>query len=276
VFNDEMKRSFFAATAAIAAAAGCAAAIVAVAGSATAATSSTTSTTTTTTTVIGSTVQLGATHSPLVAPACPKGVSAVNCTIVLTESTALESIRDGTAYPTTVTQPGYIVAWTVGLSRLSNNNKSAHDSVHYLDQTFGAHPEAGITVLKPIGPASQRSWQVVAASPIIHVQPWLGYVVQFPLATPLPVTPGEAIALTIPTWAPVLTFALAPNKFAYRQSRTANCGHPAAANQSQTTIGATARYGCTYPGTRVEYSATEVTTPPEPKNQIHASDRRTR
>jgi hypothetical protein len=270
-----MKRSLLAAGVAIALAAGLATAgmIADVAGSATAATTTTTTTSTSTTSTIGTTVQLGATRSPLVAPACPKGVSAANCTIVLTESTALESIRDGVAYPTTVTQPGYIVAWTVGLSRLSSNNKTAHDAIHFLDQTYGAHPEAGITVLKPVGPASDRRWQVVAQSPIIHVQPWLGYVVQFPLTTPLAVTPGEAIALTIPTWAPVLSFALSPTKFAYRQSRTANCSNPAAANQAQTTIGLVGRYGCNYPGTRVEYSATEVTTPPEPKNQIHATDR---
>jgi hypothetical protein len=38
--------------------------------------------------------------------------------------------------------------------------------------------------------------------------------------------------------------------------------------------GAVASFGCDYPGTRVEYSATEVTTPQIPSNYVHARDRR--
>jgi hypothetical protein len=37
-------------------------------------------------------------------------------------------------------------------------------------------------------------------------------------------------------------------------------------------IGSSATYTCNYPGTRVEYSATEVTTTPFPKNYVHAPD----
>ena len=35
------------------------------------------------------------------------------------------------------------------------------------------------------------------------------------------------------------------------------------------TVGASTRYLCAYTGTRVEYSATEVTTAPYPKNYVH-------
>jgi hypothetical protein len=214
-------------------------------------------------------VELGSTKTALVPPVCPPGVSAVNCTIVLNRTTAIETIRDGVLYPTTVKQAGYIVAWTVGLSRLSTNNKSAHTAIHYLDHTFGGNTEVGIDVLKPVGPASQRNWQVVAASPIIHVQPWLGYVVQFPLTTALPVSPGDVIALTVPTWAPVLSFDLSASKFAYRQSRASGCFVPEPSSTAQLTVGQSARYLCSYTGTRVEYSATEITTPGLPKNQLH-------
>ena len=40
-------------------------------------------------------------------------------------------------------------------------------------------------------------------------------------------------------------------------------------------IGATATYGCDYPGTRVEYTATEITNPVQTKNFVHAPDRPT-
>ena len=226
-------------------------------------------------------IELGATKSPLIAPTCPANVAPVNCTIVLTQETGLETIRDGTTYPTTVTKPGVIVAFTLGVSRLSTNAATARSEISGLDHSYRGTTQAAITVLKPVGPRSKRGWQVVAESPIFHLQPYLGTVVQFPLATPLAigeppmaaplrVDKGDTIALTVPTWAPVLSFGLDTKKFAYRQSRKANCGHPASFEQAQLSIGDTTLYQCDYTGTRVEYSATEVTTPVAPKNQIHA------
>ncbi len=220
-------------------------------------------------------VELGATKTPVVAPTCPKGASASDCTIILTRATALASVRDGVSYPTTVKHAGYIVAWTVGLSRLSGANQAAHNSVHYLDSTYGGNTEAGISVLKAVS-KSLRRWEVVAQSPMFHLQPWLGYVVQFPLTTALPVKAGEVVALSVPTWAPVLSIDLPAGGFAYRQSRTANCTKPAVTEQAQQTIGGIAQYLCDYPGTRVEYSATEVQNPSVPKNQVHGPRRLTR
>jgi hypothetical protein len=217
-------------------------------------------------------VELGVPKTPLVAPVCPPAVSASNCKIILTEVTGLETIRDGVAYPTTVTKAGKIVAFTVGLSRLDKNATTAKTDVHFLDTTYGGTTQVGITVLKPVGKKSLRRFAVAASSPIYHVQPYLGQVVQFPLDTSLSVVPGEVVALTTPTWAPVLSINLPVKKFAYRQSRTKNCTIPAVTNQAQTTIGQSARYVCDYPGTRVEYSATEITNPVAPKNQIHAAD----
>lgn len=229
-------------------------------------------------------IELGATKSPLIAPVCPATVSAVNCTIVLTQMTGLETIRDGIAYPTTVKKAGVIVAFTLGLSRLDPSAAKAKSDISFLDHTYGGTTQAAITVLKPIGKKNRRRWQVTAESPFYHLQPYLGTVAQFPLASglgalgvppmaaPLPVAKGDVIALTVPTWAPVLTLGLNTRQFAYRQSRRANCTHPASTEQAQLTIGATTSYMCDYTGTRVEYSATEVTTPVPPTTQIHAPD----
>jgi hypothetical protein len=217
-------------------------------------------------------VEVGTTSSSLVAPTCPAGVAASACKIVLTQVTALETLRDGVAYPTTVKKAGMIVAFTVGLSKLDNNRTKAKSAIHYLDSTFGGTTQAALTVLKAKGPKSQRKWTVAAQSPVFHLQPYLGQVVQFPLATALPVKPGEVLALTVPTWAAVLTIDQPTKKFAYRQSRATNCPNPASTEQAQTLIGATASYQCNYPGTRLEYSATEVTTPLATKNYVHAPD----
>jgi hypothetical protein len=219
------------------------------------------------------TIELGQTKSPVVSPTCPTNLPPAQCTIILTRSTALQTVRDGVMMPTRVTQPGVIVAFTVGLSALSSDPATANADIHDLDVRYGGTTRAAITVLKPIGRAKLNHWQVVAESPLFHLQPYLGTVVQFPLAdslgalgtpamaAPLPVAKGDVVALTVPTWAPVLSFGLSTSQFAYRQSRRANCPHPAAAQQAQVTLGQEAIYRCEYAGTTVEYTATEITTP---------------
>jgi hypothetical protein len=219
-------------------------------------------------------VELGTTTSPLVAPSCPAGVAPANCTIILTRSTALETLRDGVAYPHTVKQAGRIVAFTVGLSRLSSNRTTAHNDIHLLDSAYGGTTRIAITVLRPVGAKRLRHWKVIAESPAFHVQPYLGQVVQFPLTSSLAVAPGDVVALTTPTWAPVLSIDLNTKKFAYRQSRSTACGTPPALNAAQAPR-QTATYGCNYPGTRVEYTATEVTNPAS-INPIHGRNRRAR
>ncbi len=206
-------------------------------------------------------VELGGTTTPLVAPACPKGVAPSQCTIILTRSTALETIRDNIAYPSTVKQAGRLVAFSVGLSALSTNPTTAQNDVKFLDHTYGGDAQVEITVLKLVGAKNLRRWQVVAASPVVDVQPYLGQVAQFSLTTSIPVVRGETIALTTPTWAPVLSIDLSTDHFAYRQSRSRNCNNPPSTSQAQVTVGQNTRYVCDYPGTRVEYSATEITDP---------------
>jgi hypothetical protein len=206
-------------------------------------------------------IEIGQTASPVVAPACPKGVSQANCTIVLTQVTALETIRDGVAYPTRIHKAGEIVAYTLGVSAISSDKATVKQDVAFLNSTYGGVSQAQLTVLRPVGKRSRNGWAVAAQGPLQKLERYLGQVVQFPLATPLPVVPGEVLALTTPTWAPVLSFDLTASKFAYRQSRRANCTHTPNARQAQLTIGSAAQYACNYAGTRVEYTATEITTP---------------
>src|SRR5437588_6746624 len=207
---------------------------------------------------LGGTVELGAAKSPIVAPVCPPGVSSSKCTIILTRVTALETIRDGVIYPTKVSQAGAITAFTVGLSQLSSSKSTQNTYVHYLDSAYGGTARVALTVLAPGGgKKTQWRWKVVAQSPIYHVEPYLGSVVRIPLDTSLRVVPGDVVALTTPTWAPVLSIDLDAKKFAYRQSRQWNCNNPPSSSQARLTLGQITSYGCDYPGTRLEYSATE-------------------
>ncbi len=217
--------------------------------------------------------ELGATKTPVTAPVCPPNVAPAQCTIILTRVTALATIRDGATYPTIVKKAGRIVAFTVGLSALSSDRPTRLSDIKFLDHQYGGTTRLALTVLRPFGPKGLRQWKVVAESTIFHVQPYLGEVVQLPLETTLPVARGDAVALTTPTWAPVLSINLPGTKFAYRQSRTSNCSTPPISSQAQLTAGSSAHYQCNYPGTRVEYSATEVTTPPYPGNYVHTRRR---
>src|SRR5882757_6928031 len=172
------------------------------------------------------TIEVGATKSPLVAPVCPPNVSSTQCTIVLTRVTALETLRDGVSYPTKVTKAGRIVAFTVGLSNLSTTKSTQKTYIHFLDQTYGGTAQVAVTVLRPVGKHTDWRWQVIGTSNVFHVIPYLGSVVQLPLETSIEVKPGDVVALSTPTWVPVLTINQDSKKFAYRQSRSANCNNP--------------------------------------------------
>ena len=220
-------------------------------------------------------VELGATATPVVAPSCPAGASVRNCFIVLTRTTALQTLSDSVVLPTKAKKAGWIVAFTVGLSKLSTNAKTEKSLIHGLDQLYAGTPQVALTVLKP-GP--KNKYTVAAESPIFHVEPYLGSVSQLPLSlpptfsafAPLPVAAGDVIDLTVPTWAPILTYNLTASKFAYRQSRSTGCKTAAASQTAQLTVGVSTTYGCSpYTGTRVEYSATEVTNQPYPKSYVH-------
>jgi len=210
---------------------------------------------------LGATVQLGGTAVPVHSPVCPAGVAAKNCTFVMTRVTALQTITNGASYPTAVKQLGQIVAFTVGLGQLSTNANTTKAYINQLSAQFGGASAAQLTVLQP---QKNNRFTVVAQSPLEQLQPYLGYVVQFPLANPIPVRPGQLLALSVPTWAPILSYNLAAKYYSYRQSRMFNCKSVGNQQNAVLTVGQTKAYTCAYPGTRAEYSATELTTPVAP------------
>jgi len=222
-------------------------------------------------------VQIGVTKTPLVAPTCPADAQGVKCTILLTQVTAYETLGDGVANPDTIKQSGVISSFTLGLT---GTNLITPAILAAKDQAYGGPPEAQLTALIPTGTAASPSYRVVAQSEIVKLRSELGQVAEFPLTTPLPVVRGEVLALTIPTWAPVLAIEQTPTQFAYAQSRAksfetvkvatktgtkteraSSCSTSSTVNLAQIVVGELSNYTCTYPGSRIEYSALEITTP---------------
>jgi hypothetical protein len=157
-----------------------------------------------------------------------------------------------------INRAGEIVGFTVGLAQLSSNPSTQASYIKNLNATYGGVAEAQLTVLKP---GANHKWTVVTQGPLMKLQPYLGYVVQFPLSKPIPVRAGQSLGLTVPTWAPILSYNLTSSLYTYRQSRRFNCGMPGAQQNAQLTVGQTTFYDCNYPGTRVEYGATVLTNP---------------
>jgi hypothetical protein len=225
------------------------------------------------------TVQIGQTTTPLSAPACPKQSSLANCHIVLTRTTALQMMSDSVINPMRVNQQGWIVSFTVGLSRLVAKPKERAGIIKGLDSRYGGAPELAISVLAP---EPGNTYKLVAQSGVYNLTPFLGQLLQQPMSAPprfssftaLPVLRGDVVALTVPTWAPVLALDLPGSQFSYRQSRRANCNNPASAQTAQTHVSASATYGCYYAGTRLEYGATEVLDTKAPKTFVGQSVRR--
>lgn len=203
------------------------------------------------------TIHLG--HGPVTAPTCPQSPSNANCTIILTWATAVNTDTNGVSFPTLVERPGRLTSFTVGLSKLSSDPHVATGDRIMLDSRYGGFPRVAITVLRPVGGEWLQHWRVSAESRPVDVEMDLGRVLRVRLGKPLAVLPGDIVALTTTTWAPVLAINLNPTRYSYEQSRATNCLTAGQAYYAQKP-GDVAAYRCRYVATEVEYSATEQAT----------------
>jgi hypothetical protein len=177
-----------------------------------------------------------------------------NC-FVVTRTTALQ-VRTGTLrYPTTVPKSGRIVAFTLQLGSLSDRQ------IHFFNSTYGGTSRVQLTVLRQQARPA-RSFEVVATTGVFKIQPSFGTTVQFPLKTTLAARKGDIVALTVPTWAPVLAVNL-PKEDGWRASRADSCTD-LLTQTAQMTLGNATQYKCLYQTARVTYTSTLITTPVAP------------
>ncbi len=197
----------------------------------------------------GTTGATGPSGSSAPVASCP----ASPCEVV-SETTGMQVKVGSHNAPITIPRDGVIVAWTIHLS------SPTASQIAYFDQHEGGPPEAGIAILKQ---TKALNYTLVAQSPLVQLQPYLGGTSQFPLANTIPVQKGERVALTVPTWAPALAIKLG-NTTSWRASRPKNtCTSAAEASTqtSQTTAGANVQYACLYQTARLLYTATLISTP---------------
>jgi hypothetical protein len=192
------------------------------------------------------TYELGQTGDA-VSPSCP------DTCFVVTRTTALQVRSGATKYPTTAPKSGRVVAFTLQLGRLTERQ------INFFNSTYGGTSRVQLTVLRG---RPKRFYEVVAQTGIFRIQPFFGTTVTFPLKTTLPVRRGDVIALTVPTWAPVLAVNL-PRENGWRASRRTSC-NDLLTQTAQTVLGNEAQYKCLYQTARVTYSATLIETPVPP------------
>jgi hypothetical protein len=183
---------------------------------------------------------------PLTPPSCP------NSPCLAVSRTTGFQVKVGTQRGVVAApRAGRLVAWTITLGTPSPTQ------IKFFDAMEGGNAQAGIAILRP---GKALNYTLIASSPVMHLQPYFGKTVQFPLITTLPVNAGDIVALSVPTWAPALALG-----YGHDTSWRASRGKTACANTglltTQTTIGATTQYYCLYGTARLTYSGTLISTP---------------
>jgi hypothetical protein len=178
------------------------------------------------------------------APSCPTSPC-----LAVSRTTGYQTQLGSAKGPYRVPAKGRIVAWSVDLGAPNGRQ------VAFFDQAFGK-ASAGITVLRRGKKKLQRF--NVGQGPVVQLAPYFGQEAQFPLETSIAVRKGDIVALTVPTWAPVLSQLLNDGS-AWLASRPRGGCDDTDTQTAHTKLGPT-RYRCKY-SARLTYSATLITSP---------------
>jgi hypothetical protein len=184
-------------------------------------------------------------------PSCP-----TNPCLAVSRTTGFQVQGGRVKNPYLAPRAGSIVAFTVALGKPSTRQ------IRFFDTNLGGKSSARITILRPF--ARRRNnyrFVVKGQSGAFNLVPYFGQTAQFALAQSLPVNKGDLIALTVPTWAPVLALGL-DSATTWRASRPKPCADNEAFQQfAQQRINAMTQYACEYKTARMTYSATLISTP---------------
>ncbi|HWI23268.1 MAG TPA: hypothetical protein VNT22_11725 [Baekduia sp.] len=181
------------------------------------------------------------------APACP-----ADC-VVLAKVTGYQAKSGTTKGPMIVPQSGRIVAWSITLGKPTAEQRKFFEE----DSGLG-EATANFTVLRA---KKKLMSSVVQQGPTVKLTKYFGKTVQFPLTRTISVKKGQVIALTTPSWVPVMAVKQ-PNSTSWRASRgKGKCEDTTGKDYSQTTIGTTVQYRCLYRGVQLLYGVTIVSNP---------------
>jgi len=180
---------------------------------------------------------------------CP-GTATMPCTVVSRTTAIQEQVLD-TPTPFKVTTAGRVVGWQITLSAPSSSQ------IKYFDAKEGGASQAALAIIRQV---KGLDYKLEYQSPVVRLTPYFGRTATFALRTSVAVTPGDVLALTVPTWAPALELN-AGRKSAWRASRNrGRCGD-VTSQTAQSFASGVAEYYCIYRTALIAYGAIAISTP---------------
>jgi hypothetical protein len=199
-------------------------------------------------------IELGGAGTPPAASNCPDDPC-----VAAYQVTAYQGRSGDLRNPFVVPRVGKIVAFSVSLGALTPAQ------VTFFDGRFGQDPQVRLSILRRSERKGKRgNHRLMAQTKVYDVSAFLGSTPTFALDKPLRVGKGTRVAITVPTWAPLLDTVDLPRSNWWRSSRAKDeCGKddklsPPSAHQD---VGEIVDYGCTYFNSRLLYSATYIPDP---------------
>lgn len=197
------------------------------------------------------TIELGATLG-VPRPGCP----AVSTCLAVTKTTAYQSRLGAGIEPLTAPVGGRVVAFTISLGA------PTRQQIRQFERQFGGSARLRVTVLDTTvrRPLTRR---VAAQSGVFRLTRFFGTTNTFALGTSLRVRQGQTVALTVPTYMPMLATGLSASNRWRASRRPGHCGSAADPNPffEQTALqvlGRARKIGCTYTQARLTYTVTMV------------------
>jgi hypothetical protein len=160
----------------------------------------------------------------------------------------------GPKNPFYIRRDGHLVAFTLQLA------KPTDEEVNFFETNFGTPSMARISVLRRGTTRKTRlNHRLVRQSERFELDRYFGSKPTFVFDRPIKVRKGNWIALTIPTWAPLLASPIARENW-WRSSRASDsCDPPKSLRQfAMEEPRELRKFGCTYHGARLLYSVTYV------------------
>ena len=194
----------------------------------------------------------------------PADAASLNCPGT-TENPCVAAVRmtgyqgrasGGRKNPYYIRRDGHLVAFTVQLA------KPTAEEVNFFNDNFGTPSTARISVLRRGTTRKTRlDHRLVNQSDRFTLNRYFGSRPTFVFDRPVPVKKGNWIALTVPTWAPLLATNLARTNW-WRSSRPkGSCEPPGSLEQfAMEDLREVNKFGCTYHGARLVYTVTYVPT----------------
>ena len=160
----------------------------------------------------------------------------------------------GPKNPYYIRRDGNLIAFTVRLA------KPTPEEIKFFQDNFGTPSTARISVLRRGDTRKTRlSHRLINQSDTFELDRYFGSKPTFVFDKPIPVKKGNWIAITVPTWAPLLSTNLARTNW-WRSSRAkGSCEPPKSLKQfAMEDLRQVNQFGCTYHGARLLYTVTYV------------------